>query len=187
MTTSYPSSQDSFPRPTASSALTGHASLHDDIADAVEAIESVVGVTGDTTAGTVQKRLSDLESASAPSNLVEFFERTSSFGTNNTTLHTFTFNTESGVLYKLTFFSRIYMYNGAYVQIDVRDGANFIKQTFSNTASGTTSTENLSGSYMFYGTGSSMTLKLQYLEGHLNNYLLGGTSAPIQAMIERVG
>lgn len=46
MTTSFPTSQDSFPRPTASSALTGHASLHDDIADAVESIENVVGVTG---------------------------------------------------------------------------------------------------------------------------------------------
>ncbi len=48
MTTNYPTSQDSFSRPTASSALTGHASLHDDISDAVESIESVVGITGGT-------------------------------------------------------------------------------------------------------------------------------------------
>tara|TARA_S200002703_G_scaffold159693_3_gene174155 strand:+ start:431 stop:958 length:528 start_codon:yes stop_codon:yes gene_type:complete len=48
MTTNYPTSQDSFSRPTASSALTGHAALHDDISDAVESIEQVVGITGGT-------------------------------------------------------------------------------------------------------------------------------------------
>lgn len=61
MTTVYPTSKDSFDRPTASSSLSGHAALHDDLADAIEAIENKVGVTGDTTAGTVEKRLADLE------------------------------------------------------------------------------------------------------------------------------
>jgi hypothetical protein len=61
MTTVYPTSKDSFDRPTPSSSLSGHAALHDDLADAIESIENVVGVTGDTTAGTVQKRLADLE------------------------------------------------------------------------------------------------------------------------------
>jgi hypothetical protein len=48
MTTNYPTSQDSFSRPIASSALTGHAALHDDISDAVESVQNVVGVTGGT-------------------------------------------------------------------------------------------------------------------------------------------
>jgi hypothetical protein len=61
MTTVFPASKDSFDRPTASSSLSGHAALHDDLADAIEKIEDVIGVTGDTTAGTVEKRLADLE------------------------------------------------------------------------------------------------------------------------------
>lgn len=55
MTTNYPTSQDSFSRPTASSALTGHAALHDDIADAVESIENVVGLTGGTSGAVLFK------------------------------------------------------------------------------------------------------------------------------------
>ena len=191
MTTNYPTSQDSFPRPTASSALTGHASLHDDIADAVESIQSVVGVTGDTTAGTVQKRLSDLETAPAPpapSNLVEFFERTTSWMDNDTTLHTFTFASELNCVYELTFFARVYMLQDKYIRIQVRDGSDNELQNFRVIDQADYGNQNtLVGIYMFRGTGSSMTIKLHYYEFGTDNYLIGGTTAPIQAMIKRVG
>lgn len=188
MTTNYPTSQDSFSRPTASSALTGHAALHDDIADAVEAIQGVVGVTGDTTAGTVQKRLSDLESASAPSNLVEFFELTTDWAANDTTLHTFNFSSELNCVYELTFFARTYMLQHDYIRIQVRDGSNNELQNFRVVDNGANSNNNcLVGIYMFRGTGSSMTIKLHYYEYGTQNKLIGGTTAPIQAMIKRVG
>lgn len=63
MTSSYPSSKDTFSRTTPSSSLSGHSDLHDEVSDAVENIQDFVGVSGDTTAGTIVKRVSDLEAA----------------------------------------------------------------------------------------------------------------------------
>jgi hypothetical protein len=57
----YPTSADSIPRTSPSDNLTGHSDLHDKMADAIEEIQGFVGVSGDTTAGTVVKRITDLE------------------------------------------------------------------------------------------------------------------------------
>ena len=57
----YPTNADSIPRTNPSDNLTGHSDLHDKMADAIEEIQGFVGVSGDTTAGTVVKRVSDLE------------------------------------------------------------------------------------------------------------------------------
>lgn len=60
MTTVYPASEDSFDRPTASSSLSGHAALHDDLADAIEAIENKVGVDNSTDATSIDYKLANL-------------------------------------------------------------------------------------------------------------------------------
>lgn len=60
MTTVYPASEDSFDRPTASSSLSGHAALHDDLADAIEAIENKVGVDNSTDATSIDYKLAHL-------------------------------------------------------------------------------------------------------------------------------
>lgn len=57
----YPTSADSISRTSPSDNLTGHSDLHDKMADAIEEIQGFVGVSGDTTAGTVVKRITDLE------------------------------------------------------------------------------------------------------------------------------
>lgn len=61
MASVYPNNPDAFNRTTPSDPLTGHSDLHDDISDAVENIQAFVGVSGDTTTGTVVKRIADLE------------------------------------------------------------------------------------------------------------------------------
>ena len=60
MTTVYPASEDSFDRPTASSSLSGHAALHDDLADAIEAIENKVGVDNSTDVTSIDYKLAHL-------------------------------------------------------------------------------------------------------------------------------
>lgn len=57
----YPTNADSIPRTNPSDNLTGHSDLHDKMADAIEEIQGFVGVSGDTTAGTIVKRVTDLE------------------------------------------------------------------------------------------------------------------------------
>lgn len=63
MTTVYPSAEDNFSRPTASSSLSGHAALHDDLADAIEAIENKVGVDNDTNTASHDYKIAQLETA----------------------------------------------------------------------------------------------------------------------------
>jgi len=60
MTTVYPTSEDSFDRPSAVSPLTGHAALHDDLADAIEAIQNKVGVDNSTDATSIDYKLAHL-------------------------------------------------------------------------------------------------------------------------------
>lgn len=62
MTTNFPASQDSFSRPTASSALTGHAALHDDLADAIEAVEAKVGSNSSAVTTSHDYKIAQLES-----------------------------------------------------------------------------------------------------------------------------
>lgn len=63
MTTNFPTSQDSFSRPTASSSLTGHAALHDDLADAIEAVEAKVGSNSSAVTTSHDYKIAQLESA----------------------------------------------------------------------------------------------------------------------------
>jgi len=63
MTTNFPTSQDSFSRPTASSALTGHAALHDDLADALEAVEAKVGSNSSAVTTSHDYKIAQLEAA----------------------------------------------------------------------------------------------------------------------------
>ena len=63
MTTNFPASQDSFSRPTASSALTGHAALHDDLADAIEAVEAKVGSDSSAVTTSHDYKIAQLETA----------------------------------------------------------------------------------------------------------------------------
>lgn len=70
MTTSFPSSQDSFSRPTASSALTGHAALHDDLADAIEAIETKVGSNSSAVTTSHDYKIAQLETGQSASGLL---------------------------------------------------------------------------------------------------------------------
>jgi len=64
MTTNFPASQDSFSRPTASSALTGHAALHDDLADAIEAVEAKVGSDSSAVTTSHDYKIAQLEGKS---------------------------------------------------------------------------------------------------------------------------
>ena len=61
MTTNFPTSQDTFSRPTASSALTGHAALHDDLADALEAVEAKVGSDSSAVTSSHDYKIAQLE------------------------------------------------------------------------------------------------------------------------------
>ena len=46
MATSFPTSKDNFSNPSATDELTGHADQHANANDAIEALETVVGITG---------------------------------------------------------------------------------------------------------------------------------------------
>lgn len=56
----FPTSKDNFTDPTAGSPLTGHASLHEQIADAIEELETKVGVNGSTDATSIDYKLNHL-------------------------------------------------------------------------------------------------------------------------------
>lgn len=56
----FPTSKDNFTDPTAGSPLTGHASLHEQIADAIEELETKVGVDSSTDATSIDYKLNHL-------------------------------------------------------------------------------------------------------------------------------
>jgi hypothetical protein len=53
MATSFPTSKDNLSNPSANDELTGHAAQHTNANDAIEALETVVGVTGSTDSGSI--------------------------------------------------------------------------------------------------------------------------------------
>lgn len=61
MSTNFPASRDTFPRPAPGDARLGHAQLHDDLADAVEAIEAAIGTPDVADPTSVNSRLAALE------------------------------------------------------------------------------------------------------------------------------
>ena len=118
------------------------------------------------------------------SNLIERFERTTNVDTEGTTIHTFTFNSVSNAVYKLSFFSRVQ--TSGYVEVHVKNASNTILQTFSMTVPSNSNRTPVHGMYVFVGTGSSMTLKLVYESVFSSSYLIGSSTSPIQALLERV-
>jgi len=73
MGTTFPSTVQTFSDPLATDALSGHASLHVDMNDTVEAIQNKLGVDGDSDVTTVDNRLAVLESEITPSGAISMF------------------------------------------------------------------------------------------------------------------
>jgi hypothetical protein len=57
----YPNSLDSLTNPESTSTLEGHASLHGNVNDAIEAIENKLGVNGSTDVNSIDYKVSQLE------------------------------------------------------------------------------------------------------------------------------
>lgn len=53
MATSFPTSKDNLSNPSANDELTGHAAQHTNANDAIEALETAVGITGSTDSGSL--------------------------------------------------------------------------------------------------------------------------------------
>jgi hypothetical protein len=61
MATQFPEDLDDFSNPSATDELTGHAELHSNINDAIEAIQTKVGVDGSTDANSLDYKVTTLE------------------------------------------------------------------------------------------------------------------------------
>ena len=61
MATQFPDSLDDFSNPSATDELTGHAELHSNINDAIEAIQTKVGVDGSEDANSLDYKVTTLE------------------------------------------------------------------------------------------------------------------------------
>ena len=66
MSTTYPSTVQTFSDPLSTDTLSGHAALHTDINDTVEALQNKVGVDGDTRPSTLDKRVANIEAELTP-------------------------------------------------------------------------------------------------------------------------
>jgi len=73
MATNYPSSIQTFGDPISTDTLSGHAALHTDINDTVEAIQNKLGVDGDTDVTTVDRRVALLELEITPTGSLTMF------------------------------------------------------------------------------------------------------------------
>lgn len=73
MATNYPSSIQTFGDPISTDTLSGHAALHTDINDTVEAIQNKLGVDGDTDVTTVDRRVALLELEITPTGSLMMF------------------------------------------------------------------------------------------------------------------
>lgn len=60
MSSVYPNNLDSFPTVSGGASLSGHADLHNDLKDAVEALEDKVGVDGSTNTSSIDYKLANL-------------------------------------------------------------------------------------------------------------------------------
>jgi hypothetical protein len=61
MATSYPTSKDNLTNPAATQSMEGHAALHSNVNDAIEAIENKLGVNGSTDVNSIDYKVSQLE------------------------------------------------------------------------------------------------------------------------------
>ena len=62
MATAFPTSKDNLTNPAANDELVGHAAQHANANDAIEALETVVGVTNSTDANSLTYKISELQS-----------------------------------------------------------------------------------------------------------------------------
>ena len=61
LATNYPTSKDNFTNPAATESMEGHASLHGNVNDAIEAIENKLGVNGSSDVNSIDYKVSQLE------------------------------------------------------------------------------------------------------------------------------
>ena len=61
MATNYPTSKDNLTNPAATESMEGHAALHGNVNDAIEAIENKLGVNGSTDVNSIDYKVSQLE------------------------------------------------------------------------------------------------------------------------------
>lgn len=76
MSTTYPSTVQTFSDPLSTDTLSGHAALHTDINDTVEALQNKVGVDGDTRTSTLDKRVANIEAELTPVGSLTMFAGT---------------------------------------------------------------------------------------------------------------
>jgi len=63
LATSYPTSKDNLTNPAATESMEGHADLHGNVNDAIEAIENKLGVNGSTDVNSIDYKVSQLETS----------------------------------------------------------------------------------------------------------------------------
>lgn len=63
MATNYPTSKDNFTNPAATESMEGHAALHGNVNDAIEAIENKLGVNGSTDVNSIDYKVAQLETS----------------------------------------------------------------------------------------------------------------------------
>lgn len=61
MATSYPTSKDNLTNPAATESLEGHATLHGNVNDSIEAIETKLGVNGSTDVNSIDYKVAQLQ------------------------------------------------------------------------------------------------------------------------------
>jgi len=61
LATNYPTSKDNLTNPAATESMEGHASLHANVNDAIEAIENKLGVNGSSDVNSIDYKVSQLE------------------------------------------------------------------------------------------------------------------------------
>jgi hypothetical protein len=62
LATNYPTSIDNLSNPESNDSMAGHAALHSNVNDAIEALESKLGVDGSTDANSIDYKITQLES-----------------------------------------------------------------------------------------------------------------------------
>lgn len=63
MATNYPTSKDNLTNPAATESMEGHAALHGNVNDAIEAIENKLGVNGSTDVNSIDYKVAQLETS----------------------------------------------------------------------------------------------------------------------------
>jgi hypothetical protein len=63
LATNYPTSKDNLTNPAATESMEGHAALHGNVNDAIEAIENKLGVNGSTDVNSIDYKVAQLETS----------------------------------------------------------------------------------------------------------------------------